>query len=149
MHHFKLVAAAVALMVEDAMGQIETGIKALFQTERSSTVFIDIWKKAYPDTFFAGYEMMLLARHDPELKREWLYQSKRFAIRRKEVLMNLFPADVAVNEAYPFLEAVADFFRGMKVMEVVRTEEESRAVIKSIGRLFDAELTRIAKLRIS
>ncbi|WP_394693578.1 TetR family transcriptional regulator [Hyphobacterium sp.] len=149
LHHFKLVAAAVALMVEDAMGQIETGIKALFQTERSSTVFIDIWKKAYPDTFFAGYEMMLLARHDPELKREWLYQSKRFAIRRKEVLMNLFPADVAVNEAYPFLEAVADFFRGMKVMEVVRTEEESRAVIKSIGRLFDAELTRIAKLRIS
>lgn len=151
LHHFKsrqmLVAAAVALMVEDGMANIEVGIQGLFAEKRPSNLFYTIWKQAYPDTFFAGYEMMLLARHDETLNREWNYQSKRFAIRRKEVLMQIFPADVAVNEAYPLLEAIADFFRGVKVMEVVRSEDESRQVIDSVTALFSRELDRIGQKR--
>ncbi|WP_394693639.1 TetR family transcriptional regulator [Hyphobacterium sp.] len=151
LHHFKsremLVAAAVALMVEDAMANIEAGILGLFAPKRPDGLFYTIWKQAYPDTFFAGYEMMLLARHDDHLSREWNYQSKRFAIRRKEVLMQIFPADIAVGQAYPLLEAIADFFRGVKVMEVVRTEAESRAVIDAVAPLFSAELDRISALR--
>ncbi len=151
LHHFKsrqmLVASAVGMMVEDAMANIEAGIHGLFAPRRDESVFYTIWKQAYPDTFFAGYEMMLLARHDEELSREWNFQSRRFAIRRKEVLMQIFPPEVAIGEAYPFLEAIADFFRGIKVMEVVRTEAETRAVIDSVTLVFNGKLDRIAARR--
>lgn len=147
LHHFKtretLIAGAVALIVEKAQAEISAGIHMLFSKERPVDVYLQIWKNAYPESFYAGYEMMLLSRHNRMLHEEWLVQSARFADHRKAVLETLFDATVAEIEAYPFLEAIADFFRGIKIMEVVRTETETRTVIDSMIPLFDARLDEI------
>lgn len=146
-HHFKnretLISGAVALMVEKAQSEISTGIKGLFSKERPENVYHRIWKQAYPESFYAGYEMMLLSRHNETLHREWMIQSKRFALHRKAVLCELFDKNVAEEEAYPFLESVGDFFRGIKIMEIVRTEKETREVIASITPLFEDRLDQI------
>lgn len=144
LHHFKsretLIAGAVALMVEKAQSEISNGIRGLFSADRPPGIYLQIWKQAYPESFYAGYEMMLNARHNEVLHQEWMIQSKRFAERRIEVLTELFGAEVAEGEAYPLLEAIGDFFRGIKIMEVVRTEEQTLDVIDSVTPLFDQKL---------
>jgi len=149
LHHFKtrenLIAGAVALMVEKAQAEISTGIRSLFSPERPSDVYARIWKQAYPESFYAGYEMMLLSRHDATLRKEWMIQSSRFAEHRKAVLREIFSPSVVEKEAYPFLEAIADFFRGIKIMEVVRSEKETLEVIKSVTPLFDTRLNQICQ----
>lgn len=148
-HHFRnretLISGAVALMVEKAQAEISTGIRGLFAKERPKDVYHRIWKQAYPESFYAGYEMMLLSRHNKSLHHEWMVQSKRFAHHRKAVLCELFEKTVAEEEAYPFLEAIGDFFRGIKIMEVVRTEQETLDVITSMVPSFEANLDRICQ----
>lgn len=149
LHHFKsrenLIAGAVALMVEKAQTEITKGIHSLFSPDRPSDVYLRIWKQAYPDSFYAGYEMMLQSRHDATLRKEWMIQSSRFAEHRKTVLREMFEPSVVEQEAYPLLEAIADFFRGIKIMEVVRSEKETLEVIESIIPLFDARLNQICQ----
>lgn len=143
LHHFKsremLIAAAIDYTQQKAMEAIESGIRGLFVDPQDS-VFVDIWKHALPDTFLAGYEMMLLARFNPTLKAEWQYHSDLFRAKRADILTELFGKQVAEADALPLLEGIADFYRGLKIMELVRTEAETLRTIEAMAPLFQAKL---------
>lgn len=143
-HHFKsremLIAAAIDYMQQKVMANIEQSIRLLFLAPDTETLFVDIWKTAMSDGFFAGYEMMLLSRHDAPLREEWLYHSRAFKTRREEILREMFDEQTAIEEAYPFLEGIADFYRGVKIMEVVRDEAETLRVINGMSPIFRQHL---------
>lgn len=148
LHHFKsremLIAAAIDHMQQALMGSIEDSIRQLFRAPgEDDALFVAIWKSAMSDGFFAGYEMMLNARQNEKLRREWLYHSKAFRKKRQDVLRALFPEEIALGEAYYFVEGLADFYRGLKIMEVVRSEAETRAVIAAMAPVFRARLAAL------
>lgn len=148
LHHFKsrqtLIAAAIDHSQQKAMPAIEHGIRQLFLNP-DQELFLQIWAEALPDAFLAGYEMMLLSRNDSSLLSEWLFHSKLFRKKRIEVLTELFGEEVALAEALPVLEGIADFFRGLKIMEIVRTKDESKEVIIGIAPIFEAHLVELQK----
>tara|TARA_Y100001933_G_scaffold46841_2_gene44689 strand:+ start:968 stop:1621 length:654 start_codon:yes stop_codon:yes gene_type:complete len=151
LHHFgsreDLVAAAVAHLMERSMAGIEATIRRLFTTPPTDEVFLAVWRDVYPDSYFAGYEMMLLARHEPRLRRLWQRHSRLLARRRRDVLLTLFPAALVDEQVTPFLEGFADLFRGVKLMEVVRSRAESRRVVLAMAPLLAARIEALQALR--
>lgn len=143
LHHFKsrqmLIAAAIDFTQQEAMAAIEASIRQLF-LDPTEGLFVQIWKKALPDTFLAGYEMMMLARFDDSLKSEWQHHSDQFREKRVEILTELFGSVVAKNEALPLLEGIADFYRGIKIMEIVRSDYETLTTIERMAPIFTSHL---------
>ncbi len=144
LHHFgsreDLIAAAIAHLMAQSMARIEETIIGLFTRPPTSEALVDVWRTVYPDSYFAGYEMMLLARHEPRLARLWRRHSRDLARRRREVLLTLFEEGLVDERVNPFLEGFADLFRGIKLMEVVRSEPETRRVIDAMAPMLVAEL---------
>ena len=95
-----------------------------------------------------GYEMMILARHEPELAREWQYHSDRFKSHRRQVLAELFADPEDCERAMALLDVISDFFRGIKVMELVRTQQESRAVIAAAAEVLVPQLQDLAARKV-
>ncbi|MEE4383390.1 MAG: helix-turn-helix domain-containing protein [Pseudomonadales bacterium] len=151
LHHFgsreDLIAAAIGHLMAGTMGSIEATIRRLFTEPPAPELLLHVWRDAYPDAYFAGYEMMLLCRHAPRLRRAWKQQSDALARRRRRVLLELFPEPLVDGRVNPFLEGFADFFRGIKLMEVVRTEAETRAVIAAMSPVLLEELRALQSLR--
>lgn len=151
LHHFgsreDLLAAAIGHLMERSMATIDATIRRLFVEAPTLEMLLDVWREAYPDDFYAGYEMMLLARHDRRLRRLWQARSAKLAERRREVLLELFPAQVVAQRVNPFLEGFADLFRGLKLMEVVRTPAGSAEVVAAMAPMLIRELAALQRLR--
>ena len=144
LHHFgsreDLVAAAIAHLMAQSMARIEETITGLFTRPPTAGMLVDVWRTVYPDSYLAGYEMMLLARHEPRLARLWRRHSRDLARRRREILLTLFDAQLVDERVSPFLEGFADLFRGIKLMEVVRSEPETLRVIHTMAPMLIAEI---------
>ena len=106
------------------MEDIEDGIRGF---DPSPATFTPIWAQAMPDSTTTGYEMMLMARHDADLRTGGRRHSV-FRKRRLAVLNTLFDPGVAETEALPLLDAIADFYRGAKIKEVMPRAPRSRCV---------------------
>jgi len=153
LHHFgsreDLVAAAIGHLMARSMATIDATIRRLFTEPPTLELLLAVWREAYPDDFYAGFEMMLLARHDRRLRRLWQTRSEGLAERRRRVLLELFPAQVVEQRVNPFLEGFADLFRGVKLMEVVRTPARSAEVGTRISNSSCVPASRRTSLEVS
>lgn len=148
LHHFgsreQLITEALGYILDTAMADIEKRIVGLFRDGRQGEVLDQIWKSGFQDWMFAGLEMLLRCRRDPELQRFWASHSAKFNAWRRRAFSEMLGREIVDDsELLCLIDGFLDILRGMAIMEVLRTKSATNAQLTFWRGVFEREVTRI------